>query len=159
VIDLEKVLPVLVQSRIDFVILGGIAAGVHGSAYPTYDLDICYSRDPANLQRIVDAIAPLHPRLRGAPPDLPFLFDAETLKRGLNFTFVTDSGDLDLLGEIAGVGGYQQARAASVMTRLLGFECPVLSLDALIASKRATGREKDVPKIIELEALREATQD
>ena len=80
-IHLHKILPLLAESKIDFVILGGIAAGVHGSSYPTYDLDICYAREPGNLQRLAMALAPLRPRLRGTPPDLPFLWDAETLHR------------------------------------------------------------------------------
>ena len=157
-IHLQKTLRLLSDNEIGFVILGGVAAGLHGSTYATYDLDICYSRDPGNLQRLADAISPLHPRLRGAPSGLPFLWDVETLKRGLNFTLTTDWGELDLMGEIAGLGSYQQVLSASVLSRLWDLECRVLTLDALIAAKRAAGREKDLLVLKELEALREATE-
>jgi hypothetical protein len=62
----------------------------------------------ANQDRLATALAPLHARLRGAPPDLPFVLDARTLRSGLNFTLRTDAGDLDLFGELAGVGTYAE---------------------------------------------------
>ena len=158
-IDLEKVVPLLAESKVAFVIVGGVAATVHGSALVTFDLDICYARDKGNLRRLVNALAPLHPRLRGAPGGLPFLWETETLHRGLNFTLLTDWGDLDLLGEIAGVGGYDQALAASVQVPLFGVACAVLSLPALIAAKRAAARPRDLNSIPELEALWEAARD
>lgn len=90
---------------------------------------------------------------------LPFLWDTETLRRGLNFTLRTDWGDLDLLGEVAGVGGYDQALVSSEPTALFGVTCAVLSLPALIAAKRAAGRPRDRYSLPELEALWEATRD
>ena len=158
-INLEKVIPRLAESKVAFVIVGGVAATVHGSAQVTFDLDICYARDAGNLQRLVNVLAPLHPRLRGAPGDLPFLWDTETLRRGLDFTLLTDWGDLDLLGEIAGVGGYQQALAASVPVALFGVTCAVLSLPALIVARRTAGRPRDLYSLPELEALWEATRN
>ena len=158
-IDLQTLVPYLVNSGIEFVIIGGVAATVHGSSYVTDDLDICYARTEINLARLATAFAALHPHLRGAPVDLPFIWDAETLRRGLNFTLRTDLGDVDLLGEVTGVGTFEQARQASIMVMLFGVECAVLSLDKLIAAKRAAGRPKDSLLLPELEALREATQD
>lgn len=158
-IDLEKVIPLLAESKVAFVIVGGVAAAVHGSAQVTFDLDICYARDASNLHRLVEALAPLHPRLRGAPGGLPFLWETETLRRGLNFTLLTDWGDLDLLDEIAGVGGYEQTLAASVPVALFGVTCAVLSLPALIGARRAAGRPRDLLSLPELEALWEATRN
>ena len=89
---------------------------------------------------------------------MPFVWDAETLRRGLNFTLRTDFGDLDLIGEVPGVGAYEQVRRASVMLLLFGVECAVLSLDGLIAAKRAAGRAKDKLMLPELEALRDLTR-
>jgi hypothetical protein len=94
--------------------------------------------------------------LRGAPAGLPFLWDAETLRRGLNFTLTTDLGDLDLLGEMSGVGGYDQVRPNAVNKTVFGVECAVLSLSDLIVAKRAAGRTKDLEALVELEALWEA---
>ena len=158
-IDLKTILPILVNSEIEFVIVGGVAATIHGSSYVTDDLDICYGRNQANLRRLAEALSPYQPRLRGAPEGLPFIWDAKTLQNGLNFTLRTDLGDIDLLGEIAGVGNFEQARTSSVSVKLFGVECLVLSLDKLIDAKRAAGRQKDKLLLPELEALREATQD
>ena len=78
---------------------------------------------------------------------------------GLNFTLTTDVGDIDLMGEVAGVGDYAAALAASERVELFGATFDVLTLDALIASKRAAGRPKDLLVLPELEALREATEE
>jgi hypothetical protein len=158
VIDLEKTLRLLAGSGIEFVIIGGIAGSIHGSAQATFDLDVCYERGDDNLQRLAETLSPLNPQLRGAPDGLPFVWDAETLRRGLNFTLRTDLGDLDLIGEAPGVGSYEQARRASVTLPLFGVECAVLSLDGLIAAKRAAGRAKDKLVLPELEALRDLTR-
>ena len=105
--DFESLLRRLLDARIDFIVVGGVAAVVHGSARATFDLDIVYSRANANVARIVDALSPIGPYLRGVPRGLPFSFDADTIDRGLNFTLETSLGDLDLLGEITGGGRYE----------------------------------------------------
>lgn len=158
-IDLERMIRLLGDGGVEFVIVGGIAGSIHGSTQATFDLDVCYARDNENLARLTESLSPFNPQLRGAPAGLPFIWDAETLSRGLNFTLRTDLGDLDLLGEVLGVGSYKQARAASVMVPLFGFECAVLSLDGLIAAKRAAGRAKDRIILPELEALREIMRE
>ena len=71
--DLQALLPCLVKAGVEFIVIGGVAATVHGSSYVTEDLDICYARTDANLKRVAAALAPFHPRLRGAPEDVPFL--------------------------------------------------------------------------------------
>lgn len=154
-IDFERTLSGLLNAEVDFVIIGGFALYVRGSSQLTRDLDICYDRTRENIQRLVKAIEPYHPRLRGAPSDLPFLFDPETIRRGLNFTLTTDLGDLDLLGEVQGIGKYRDALARSAAIELFGRKFNVLSLEGLIASKRAAGRPRDLVVIPELEALLE----
>jgi hypothetical protein len=96
----------------------------------------------------------LHPYLRGAPPGLPFRLDVPTLQAGLNFTLSTDLGDLDLLGEVSGVGDYQKSLAQSQEITMFGMQIRVLSLDGLIAAKRAAGRNKDQAHLLELEELK-----
>jgi len=83
--NFEVLLNALMSSGVSFVIIGGVAATVHGSARLTSDLDIVYDRSAANLERLVRALLPLEPYLRGAPVGLPFTFDTETIRRGLNF--------------------------------------------------------------------------
>jgi len=153
--DFGGLLRALRTGNVDFIVVGGVAGAAHGLARATYDLDVVYARSPANLQRLVAAVAPLHPYLRGAPPGLPFRFDADTLRRGLNFTLTTSLGDLDLLGELTGGGSYDDLLADSVEAGAYGVTCRYLGLDRLIAVKRAAGRPKDLEAIAELEALKE----
>ena len=158
-IRLEEALVALARNEVDFVIVGGVAATLHGSGSATFDLGLCYSRAPANLERLTGALAPFHPRLRDAPVELPFVWDAGTLGNGFHFTLTTDLGDLDLLGDISGIGGYTEVKRASMLADLFGHRFAVLSLDGLISSKRSSGRRKDLLALPELEALREASED
>lgn len=158
--DYAALIRLLVDHHIDFIIVGGAAATAHGSARLTLDLDIVYSRDHSNIERIVQALAPLRPYLRGAPPGLPFEWRVETLKKGLNFTLTTTLGALDLLGEIIGGGGYEELRLQTIKIAVAGVECSCLSLERLIEVKRAAGRPKDLEAIAELEQiLEERRQD
>lgn len=153
---LDELLAILTSAKIDFVIVGGVAATLHGSAYITQDLDICYSRTAENLNQLVNALAPIHPRLRGAPAGLPFLWDVGTLRNGMNFTLTTDLGDIDLLGEISGIGDYLKVASKAMAFQVGLSQYKVLSLDGLIAAKKTAGRPKDQLILPELEALREA---
>jgi hypothetical protein len=154
VTDIRAIVDALVRERVDFVIIGAVALIAHGGSRVTVDLDICYGRDPGNLESMVRAVGPLHPRLRGAPPDLPFFFDARTLRSGLNFTLTTDAGDLDVLGEVVGVGDYVRCRADAKVISLYEHEVPILSLDTLERSKRAAGRAKDLLDLAEIAILK-----
>lgn len=151
----DEILKTLAEGQVSFVLIGGGAGIAHGSARLTLDLDIVYARDPANLSRLVAALEPLHPYLRGAPPGLPFAWEAETLARGLNFTLVTALGNLDLLGEVAGGGRYEDLLPHSEEIAAFGTTCRVVTLPKLIALKRAAGRPRDFDAIAELEALLE----
>jgi len=153
--DFEGVLRTLTSGNVEFILIGGMAAIVHGSSRVTEDLDVVYSRSPENLNRLVTAMTPLKPYLRGAPPGLPFLWDTRTLERGLNFTLVTSLGDVDLLGEIVGGGGYDDLRPHVVQIEVFGITCQCIGLDRLIVVKRATGRPKDLDVAAELESLRD----
>jgi hypothetical protein len=126
-----------------------------GAAIVTQDLDICYERTPENMDRLTSALQPYHPRLRGAPPDLPFLLDMKTLAKGMNFTLETDLGDIDLLGHLAGLGEFPDIVHDAVTMPVFGGEYRVASLETLIRSKRAAGRAKDLNVLPELEALKE----
>ena len=155
VTDFRGLLEVLARGRVDFIVVGGFAGTLHGSSIPTRDLDIVYSRDSSNVQRLVEAVAPLAPYLRGAPPGLPFRWDQATVRSGLNFTLTTRLGAIDLLGEIAGGGGYEALLPATVRVTIFGIECLCLSLERLIQVKRAAGRARDLQAVADLEALLE----
>jgi hypothetical protein len=141
---------------IECVIVGGVAGTLHGSSIPTTDLDVCYSRTPEHLIRLVAALRSVNARLRNAPANLPFLLDDETFRKDLNFTFVTDVGDLDLLGEVRGIGYYDKVVEGASSFELLGYEFKVVALDKLILAKRTAGRPKDMIAVAELEALLES---
>jgi len=157
--DFERILDALHTAEVSFVIIGGVAATVHGSARLTSDIDVVYERSRPNIERLVEALSPLRPYLRGAPPGLPFRFDVETLLRGLNFTLTTDAGPVDVLGEIAGIGDYAAVLAVSEDVSLFGATCRCINLDALIVSKRAAGRPKDLEAVAELELIREESSN
>jgi hypothetical protein len=148
----------LVDAEVDFVIIGGWSAVLHGSAYQTNDLDICFSRASANLERLARALSPFHPRLRDLPRDLPFVWDEHTLANGTVFTLITDLGAVDLLAEVAGIGGFEDVKRRSVRAKAFGREIWTLDLPALIQSKRASGRAKDLLVIPQLESLLEARE-
>jgi len=155
VTDFRRLLEALTGGRVDFIVIGGFAATAHGSAHTTVDLDIVYGRAEENIRRLVEALAPLAPYLRGAPPGLPFQLDAETVKRGLNFKLVTSAGDLDILGEATGGGTYEALVGRSEVRVIFGLDCRFVDLETLIQLKRAAGRPKDLERIAELEAIAE----
>ncbi len=148
----------LASADVEFILAGGAAATVHGAIRSTQDIDVVYNRSVQNLQRLVTALGPHHPYLRGAPPGLPFRLDLETLKGGLNFTLVTDLGWIDLLGEITGGGRYEDLISHVVVEEAFGIRCRVLDLDTLIHTKRSAGRPKDFEGIAELELLRDRSR-
>jgi hypothetical protein len=156
VTDFEALLGALIRAEVEFILVGGLAATVHGSSRLTQDIDIVYRRADENLGRIERGLRPYAPYLRGAPPGLPFDWSAATLKRGLNFTLTTTLGDLDLLGEIVGGGGYADLLAHSIEIELFGHSCRCLDLPTLIRAKRAAGRPRDLEAVAELEALAES---
>jgi len=153
--NFRKLLELLIQHDVKFVVVGGIAAIIHGSAQATYDLDVVYARDKSNLQRIVDALAPYEPYLRGAPAGLPFRFDLRTLRNGLNFTLTTTLGDIDLIGEITGAGFYDSLVSLSDEIDVMGSKCLCVRLEQLIHLKKAAGRPKDLQALAELRSIAE----
>ena len=151
----RELLRALGQNQVEFIIVGGLAATVHGSSRFTKDLDVVYRRTADNISRLVKALADYEPYLRGAPPGLPFYWDERTIWSGLNFTLTTRLGALDLLGEITGGGTYEDLLPYSVRLQPFGVECFCLGLERLIEVKRAAGRPKDFEAIAELEAILE----
>jgi hypothetical protein len=158
VTDIQRLLEVLSDAGVEFVVVGGVAMVLRGSDRVTVDLDVCYSRAADNLKRLAQALAPYHPRLRGAPEDLPFFWDDLTLRSGLNFTLTTDLGDVDLLGEVTGVGGFPEVAAGASALDLGRVRAQVMELDALERSKRAAGRVKDLLDLAAIAEIRRRTR-
>jgi hypothetical protein len=157
--DYETLLGVLDKHEVEFVIIGAVALVLHGSARVTRDLDICYSRTRPQLAHLAAALQPFRPTLRGADRDLPFTLDVPTLRVGLNFTLQTSAGDLDLLGDVTGIGEYPAVKRLSVVMSLYGRDVRVLSLDGLERAKRASGRLKDLADIAEIREIKRLRGD
>lgn len=157
-IDFPAVLRAFKDAGVDSIVVGGLAATIHGATRLTQDVDFVYARNPRNIERLVEALRPHAPYLRGAPPGLPFAWAAATIARGLNFTLATAIGDIDLLGEIPGGGDFQALLPHTIEVAIFGHRCRCLNLPALIRAKRAAGRPKDLEGLAELEAILAARQ-
>jgi hypothetical protein len=154
-IDPLAALRTFVDHGVRFVLIGGQAGLAHGSTLLTNDVDVCYDRDPDNLERLAAALTSMHARLRGVDDDVPFVLDARTLRNGDSFTFTTDFGAVDVLATPSGTRGYPDLAAGATRTDVGGFEVDVVSLDDLIRMKRAAGRAKDAFAVEVLLALRD----
>jgi len=152
-VDLAQIIPLLVRSNVDFILIGGMAGVLHGSARVTFDVDLIYSRSPENSERLVSALFPYAPGLRDAPQNLPFTWDAKTIRNGLNFTLTTRLGDLDLFGELPGGDTYQALLPHSLEVDAFGVRFRCVDLPTLIRIKEAAGRLKDREAIAELRVL------
>lgn len=151
-LDAYRILRELTARGVDFVVIGGIAAVLHGSARLTYDLDICFATDHPNLDALGDVLIGLNARLRDAE-DAPFIPDGRSLRGIETQTMRTDAGDFDILAKPAGARSYESLRQRAERMDLGGFSVLVASLGDLIEMKSAAGRPKDVADVAELEAI------
>ena len=151
--NFPDLLSALGNSGVEIILVGGLAGMAHGASRATVDIDVVYRRTPENVRRLVSCLTPLHPYLRGVPRGLPFRLDETTIDNGLNFTLVTDLGDLDLLGDVPGGGQYENLLPHAQSLTLFGVDILCVTLEKLIYLKRAAGRPKDVEAIAEPELL------
>lgn len=148
----------LAAQEVEFVVIGGVAAVMLGVAYVTQDIDICYNPEPSNIDRLIQALSPLRPRLRvhGMTDEeaqaLPFHLNIQTMQQTEIMTLSVDAAELDIMHFVPGVGNFTKVRQASILVPLPGFEVLVLDLPALIESKRAAGRTKDLFILPQIEA-------
>jgi len=153
--DLQRLLQRLDDAGVEFVLVGGYAAILHGSSVLTRDVDVCAVLSPRTIERLRDAFREIHPVHRLSSPQLSFL---EVPGRGAaldNLFLNTDLGTLDLLSRITGVGDYARVARDAVEFELFGRRMRAIGLDDLIAAKEALGREKDLIAAKELRAIRE----
>ena len=136
----------LAQERIDFIVIGGVAVEIHGYARFTKDLDIVYATNAANLERLGKVLVELGARLRGFE-DLPFVPDAQTLRRAQMLTLVTPLGSLDLLVDPEGSARYEEMRTRALTVDVDGTEIRVVALQDLLSMKRAARRPQDLADV------------
>ena len=153
--NLNQLLQRLCDAEIEFVIVGGFAATLHGSSLVTRDLDVCAVLSGDNVEKLRNALRDLRPAHRFTPQKLSFLEIPDPGVPMLNLYLSTEMGPVDILGSIMGVGEFEQVRAGAIEVELFGRRCRVISLDDLIRAKEALGREKDLLAVKELKAIRE----
>jgi hypothetical protein len=149
------ILRALLDARVDFVLIGGLAAQVHGSPSLTRDVDVCFALDRQNVNRLATALGGIAAVRRGFPETIHAPIDARALRAGDVFTLRTRYGDLDLLAHPAPNLDFETLARRSIAAEILGVEIRVAALDDLIAMKRAAGRPKDRIELEVLGALRE----
>ena len=151
--DPLRMLETLRTHEVRYVLIGGFAGRLWGSPTVTNDLDLCYAREEANLERLAAALLDLGARLRGVPEEVPFRLDPLTLRAGDHFTFATDAGALDCFGYPAGSGGYDALSKTAERMEIAGHPVAVAAIEDLIAMKTAAGRPKDRIEVEILSAL------
>jgi predicted nucleotidyltransferase len=151
--ELNGLLQRLSEAGIEFVVVGGVAAVLHGSSMVTRDLDVCASLTSENLQKLRDVFRDLHPVHRIGPARHSFL-EIPAPGASLNNLYLqTDLGALDLLDSIAGIGDFDEVRKSAVEVELFGRKVKVLALEPLIKAKETVGRPKDLLAAMELRAI------
>ena len=151
--NLSELVGRLIAERVEFVLVGGFAAVAHGVTLLTRDVDVCCRLNEANLLRIEKAVADLHPVHRSRP-DLPLALTKEQCAGLKNLYLKTDLGVLDCLGEVLGVGSYDDVAFHSIEVELPAGKCRVIDIDALIRAKEAMGRDHDKMTVKQLKAIK-----
>lgn len=153
--DDSSLLRRLAKEQVEFLIIGGFCGIVHGISLVTKDLDICCRFSKENLYRLQAAVKDLHPFHRLVANKLPFELNDYLCSELKNVYLQTDLGKLDCLSEVKGIGNYDECLRRSISCKLSYGEFRMLDVDALIVSKEAVGREKDLAAVKLLLAIRE----
>lgn len=153
------ILQALAAQEVEFVVVGGVAANFHGSALSTFDCDIVVELGQENLIKLAQALVSLTPTFRHKIPPIPFDEEMAGKEDWKNIYLDTTAGILDCLGEIKGLGGFEECRKRSLEADLGGFSVRFLTRDALIAAKTAMGRPKDLLTISHLEVASEVERE
>ncbi len=152
--DLKALLKRLLESEVDFVLVGGFACMVHGSPLVTQDIDICLRIDAEQINKLRVALKDLSPRHRMNPSFKPSFLDYPESFDGLkNIYLETDLGILDAMSELRPIGGFERIKSKAVKIPLYGFECPVISLEDILAIKETMTRPKDKETVLYLKEI------
>ena len=163
VFDGGAILTVLRRHGVDCILIGGFAALVHGSPFPTTDVDVVPDANPENLIRLSAALTDLDAKIRAVELDepRPFNHDATSLAASRIWNLTTKYGDLDLNFQPSGTQGYDDLKRDAVEVVLRGTPVELASLADIVRSKEAAGRDKDrraLPVLRELLAMQRRRQ-
>lgn len=153
--DFKKLIENLTDNGVEFIIVGGFSAVVHGVTLVTKDLDLCVSFTVENCKAILKSLEGLDPVYRMDVNKRPLKESPESLAKYKNLYISTKAGMIDFLGFISGVGSYEEVAKHTVELSLFERHCRVLSIDGLIKAKREMKEEKDKQMVIQLEAIKE----
>ncbi len=157
----QRLYEALARRGVDYVLIGGLAAVLHGSPALTNDADICPSRERGNLERLAHALRDLNARIRTVtePEGVAFARDAEFLERMAMVNMITDAGMFDISFVPAGTTGYDDLVQRAVVFDLGGIRVRVASLRDVINSKETANRPKDHAVLPLLYALEDEIAD
>lgn len=154
--NLKSLLEKLIQSKVEFVLIGGFACAVHGSSLVTEDLDICITINDEQIRKLREALKDISPRHRMNPNFKPsFMTYPEKIDDLKNIYLETDLGVLDILGEVQPIGDFAVVKSHALEISLYGYSCSVISLDDLIRVKESMKRPKDKEATAQLRAIRD----
>ncbi|MEN8663316.1 MAG: nucleotidyltransferase [Lentimonas sp.] len=152
-VQLIKLLEILTQAEIEFVLVGGAAAYAHGSSMMTQDLDVCGCLSKQNIERLAKALAPHNPKHRISKEQPAFTAEQADKQVFKNIYLTTDIGQIDFLGEIKGLGNYDTVKEASQTLSMGNFSFQILSIGKLIEAKEAMGRPRDLETVSILKSI------
>lgn len=156
--DFKILINKLTESKVDFVLIGGLAASAYGSTYVTHDLDVCAVLTPENIEKLRVTLEDIHPQHRMMIPKKSFMEIPENLNGINNLYLSTDAGVLDLISTVVGVGDFTEVSKLAIEVSIFGNKCKIISLDDLIKCKRTLKRPKDLLVATELEAIRQKNE-
>jgi predicted nucleotidyltransferase len=154
--ELNQILKILIDAKVDFVLVGGYAGIVHGASQMTRDLDICAALTDENVSKLRDCLKDLSPKHRMNPNVQPSFIEHPKSLEGVNAIYLqTDLGVLDVISSVTAVGDFPEIKKQAIEIEFFGKKCLVMSLEHLIAAKEAMGRDKDKAILKELYEIRD----
>lgn len=154
-LNAPALLEVLERHRVQYVVVGGYAAELHGSQRRTVDVDVVPSTTVDNLDRLAAALREIQAKIRtdGLPEGLPFSPSGEAMVGMTMLNLVTTHGELDVNFTPSGTTGYDDLHTGATGFDVGRVRVQVASLADVIRSKTAAGRPKDFAALPELYRL------
>ena len=157
--NLKKLLKTLLEHEVDFVLIGGFAAVVHGATLVTQDLDICAAITEDQVNKLRKALKDLHPRHRMNPNAKHSFLEYPKIIKGTNNIYLeTDLGILDILSQTEPAGSFDEIKNRSLEISLYGYKCRVISIEDLIQIKKEMKRPKDLQAVEELQIIQQKSK-
>ena len=160
--DPERLIRVLADHGVEFVLIGALAARLQGFPRVTADADITPSRAMDNLERLASALRELEAKVftESVPDGLAFDCSARTLARARMWNLVTSAGRLDLAFEPSGTDGYEDLIRNAIAYEVFGVELKAATLEDIIRSKVASDRPQDRQDVLVMrEMLRRSASE